>query len=183
MAWLYSFIYIMKFLEFERGRTRLHCVENLLWTCCKADYVMNEWLWSLKSCSEHNRWYFQMRCPIHSTETANYVVKIWFSYIPPRHSTWNATEMNIPLPEFFPILRKEFKKCCVASRTACQHAQNQAHIWVREVAIIFQQSNIQNPAGKAQTSTRVSHTHNTLVQGYMTLQYSLTKHFITDIKY
>jgi hypothetical protein len=35
-------------LEIERGSTRLHFVENLLWkrlwTCHKADYEMNEYM-------------------------------------------------------------------------------------------------------------------------------------------
>jgi len=48
-------------LEFERGSTRSLCVENLvwkvLWTCRKADYVMNEFLFRLlrldhKACAD-----------------------------------------------------------------------------------------------------------------------------------
>jgi len=35
-----------RIMEFERGSTRWHCVENSLWmrlwTCCKTGYRMNE---------------------------------------------------------------------------------------------------------------------------------------------
>jgi hypothetical protein len=58
-----------------------------------------------------------------------------------------------------------------------------AHIWVREVIAVFQQSYVKNPAGKAQTSARISQTHNTLRQEYMKLQYSAMKYSVTDIKY
>jgi hypothetical protein len=60
----------------------------------------------------------------HTQHRNNHAVKIQFSYIPHRHSIWNVVEMHIPLSEFFPVLRKEFEKRRVASRTAPQHAQN-----------------------------------------------------------
>lgn len=60
--------------------------------------------------------------------------------------------MNIPFPKLLPILRKEVEKCGVASRSACEHVQNQPYVRVREVVTIFQQCNIQNSVSKTQTA-------------------------------
>jgi len=144
---------------------------------------MNEWM-RFRSCSEHNRLYFWWTCPKHNIETINHTVKIQFSYISPRHSNWNAVEMHIPLSEFFPVLRKEFEKSRVAGRTARQHVQNKAHVWVREVIAVFQQSYIKNPAGKAQTSARISQKPTMhILQAYLKAQQSGIKYFVTQTKY
>lgn len=60
--------------------------------------------------------------------------------------------MIIPFPKLLPILRKEVEKCGVASRSACEHVQNQPYVRVCEVVTIFQQCNVQNSVSKTQTA-------------------------------